>query len=124
MIRVDGENLSTAIMERILEREQNVVAVAAYAVPADVGDDLAVCLQPASDAHFDPDTFVRFLDEQEDLGPKARPRYVRVTRAMPLSSSHKIDRRRLRTEGLATNDPIWVRSSDGRYVAARANDDH
>jgi fatty-acyl-CoA synthase len=123
MIRVDGENLSTAIMERILEREQNVVAVAAYAVPADVGDDLAVCLQPASDAHFDPDTFVRFLDEQEDLGPKARPRYVRVTRAMPLSSSHKIDRRRLRTEGLATNDPIWVRSSDGRYVAARANDD-
>jgi fatty-acyl-CoA synthase len=116
MIRVDGENLSTSVIERIMERDAAVVAVAAYAVPAaDVGDELVVCMQPHPRSPFDPDAFRRFLDEQGDLGPKMWPKYVRVTDAMPLTGSQKLDRRRLRAEGLETSDPVWVRTPDRTY---------
>jgi len=116
MIRVDGENLSTSVIERIMERDASAVAVAAYAVPAaDVGDDLVVCMQLHPRASFDPTAFLRFLDEQGDLSPKMRPRYVRVTGEMPLTGSQKLDRRQLRAEGLNTNDALWQKTPKGEY---------
>jgi fatty-acyl-CoA synthase len=120
MIRVDGENLSTAVIERILDRHPDLVAVAAWAVPAEVGDDLMVGLQLRSGRAFDPAAFEAFLDDQADLGTKMRPRYVRVSAELPLTASQKIDRRSLRLEGLRTHDPVWLRQPDDRYAPLAA----
>ena len=115
MIRVDGENLSTAMIERIMERDPNIIAVAAYPVEARIGDDLMLCVELRRGRGFDPIAFSKFLNEQDDLGLKMRPRYVRVVSEMPLTGSHKVDRRALRRTGLLTADQIWSRRSDGSY---------
>jgi fatty-acyl-CoA synthase len=61
-LRVDGENLAAAPVERILLRHPDVSRVAVYAVPdATTGDQLvaALVLRPA--ATLDPAAFEKFL---------------------------------------------------------------
>ncbi|HQV57401.1 MAG TPA: AMP-binding protein, partial [Ilumatobacteraceae bacterium] len=127
MIRVDGENLGTAPIEAILDRYPGVVASAAYATPAVNGsDDLMVCLELVGDVAqrgFDPADFRAFLDAQPDLSPKMVPRFVRVTESMPMTGTSKIDRRTLRAERWATDEPIWWRPErSDTFVALTADD--
>ena len=71
-MRVDGENLGAAPIERVLLRHPDVIEVAVYGIPAaDVGDQVMAALVLADDATFDVDTFREFLAEQPDLGTKA-----------------------------------------------------
>src|SRR5258708_31189462 len=62
---------------------------------------------------FDPVAFAAWLDAQPDFGPKWRPRYVRVTAAMPTSPTNKIIKRTLVHEKYRPDriggDPVWVR---------------
>ena len=52
---------------------------AVYGVPDDqAGDQVMAGLVVADEATFDVDEFARWLDAQEAIGPKWRPRYVRV----------------------------------------------
>lgn len=119
-MRVDGENLTTAPIERILSRCPQVNRVAVYAVadPA-VGDQImaAVVLQDGSD--LTPDEFTRFLSEQDDLSPKAWPRYVRVGAELPTTATNKILKRALIADGTTVgSDVLWTRESRGRSYRA------
>ena len=76
-MRVDGENMTTAPIERILLRLPAINRVAVYPVPDEyVGDQVmaAVVLQDGAD--LTPEAFEEFLAAQRDLSPKAWPRYV------------------------------------------------
>lgn len=74
-MRVDGENLGTAPIERVLMRYPGVTEVAVYGIPDEVGDRVMAALVLGDGAAFDAATFDaadfrRFLAGQDDLGPK------------------------------------------------------
>ena len=106
-LRVDGENLGTAPIERVLARHPDVTEVAVYAVPDPaVGDQVMAALVLASGAEFDTDKFRAFLAEQTDLGPKQWPSYVRVSTSLPRTATFKVLKRQLSAEGLDCADPV------------------
>jgi fatty-acyl-CoA synthase len=106
-LRVDGENLGTAPIERVLARHPDVTEVAVYAVPDPaVGDQVMAAVVLASGAEFDADKFRAFLTEQTDLGPKQWPSYVRVSTNLPRTATFKVLKRQLSAEGLDCADPV------------------
>ncbi|WP_079052081.1 AMP-binding protein [Streptomyces regalis] len=105
-LRVDGENLSAAMIENILARYEGALAVAVYAVPDPVtGDQVMATIA----GEFEPEGFATFLLAQPDLGTKMAPRFVRVVERMPVTATNKIQRAGLRREGLRCADPVWWR---------------
>jgi fatty-acyl-CoA synthase len=107
-LRVDGENLGTAPIERVLSRHPDVTEIAVYAVPDPaVGDQVMAALVLASGTEFDAAEFRAFLAEQTDLGPKQWPSYVRVSTTLPRTATFKVLKRELSAEGLDCSDPVW-----------------
>jgi fatty-acyl-CoA synthase len=107
-MRVDGENLGTAPIERILLRHNEVAQAAVYPIPDPaVGDRVmaAVVLDPG--ARFDAERFRAFLAEQTDLGPKQWPRFVRVAEELPRTETFKVLKRQLSAEGTDCADPVF-----------------
>ncbi len=107
-MRVDGENLGTAPIERVLMRYPDVTEAAVYAIPdPTVGDRVMAALVMPEGAKFDVEDFRRFLAEQNDLGPKQWPAFVRVSAALPRTETFKIIKRRLSAEALDCADPVF-----------------
>jgi fatty-acyl-CoA synthase len=107
-MRVDGENLGSAPIERVLLRHPDVVEVAVYGIPApDVGDQVMAALVLTAGAEFDADKFTGFLAEQPDLGPKQWPSFVRVGTELPRTETFKVIKRQLAAEGTECADPVW-----------------
>lgn len=97
-LRVDGENLAAAPIERILLRHPAINEAAVFGVPdPQGGDQLAVAL--VLRAELSPTAFGDFLDQQEDLGPKQWPRLVRVVEELPRTATNKVLKRRLDSGG-------------------------
>jgi fatty-acyl-CoA synthase len=110
-MRVDGENLTTAPIERILLRLSAISRVAVYPVPDEyVGDQVMAAIVLRDGAQLTPAEFEQFLTPQRDLSPKAWPRYVWIAADLPTTATNKILKREL--IGLGT-DP------DGRVMWKR-----
>ncbi len=106
-LRVDGENLGTAPIERVLARHPDVTEVAVYAVPDPaVGDQVMAAVVLAAGAEIDPDTFRTFLAQQPDLGPKQWPSFIRISSNLPRTATFKVLKRQLSAEGLDCEDPV------------------
>ncbi|GAY18080.1 long-chain-fatty-acid--CoA ligase FadD17 [Mycobacterium sp. shizuoka-1] len=107
-MRVDGENLGTAPIERVLMRYPDVTEAAVYAIPDPaVGDRVMAALVMPEGTDFDPARFREFLAGQDDLGPKQWPVFVRVSSALPRTETFKIIKRRLSAEALDCADPVY-----------------
>jgi fatty-acyl-CoA synthase len=108
-MRVDGENLGSAPIERVLLRHPNVVEVAVYGIPApDVGDQVMAAVVLTEGARFDADEFRAFLAEQPDLGPKQWPAFVRVSAELPRTETFKVIKRQLSAQGTECDDQVVV----------------
>lgn len=113
-MRVDGENLGTAPIERIIARHPDVAEVAVYGVPdPTVGDQVMAAVVPRAGTVLDPSGFARFLAAQPDLGPKQLPRYVRIASALPRTATYKVVKRALTAQGVDCGDLVWHRSGSG-----------
>ncbi|MBB2774415.1 UNVERIFIED_ORG: fatty-acyl-CoA synthase [Mycolicibacterium obuense] len=107
-MRVDGENLGTAPIERVLLRHNDVVEVAVYPVPDPaVGDRVMAALVLRPGAEFAVEKFQAFLAEQSDLGPKQWPSFVRVSSSLPRTETFKVLKRHLSAEGTDCADPVY-----------------
>jgi fatty-acyl-CoA synthase len=107
-MRVDGENLGTAPIERILLRHPDITEVAVYGIPDPaVGDTVMAAVVMTAGAEFDAEKFRAFLAEQPDLGPKQWPSFVRVSSELPRTETFKVIKRRLSAEGTQCADPVW-----------------
>jgi fatty-acyl-CoA synthase len=107
-MRVDGENLGAAPIERVLLRYPDATEVAVYAVPDPVvGDQVMAALVMAPGAEFDAVKFRAFLPEQPDLGLKQWPSYVRISAELPRTVTFKVLKRQLSTQGVDCGDPVW-----------------
>jgi len=108
-MRVDGENLGAAPIERVLLRHPDVVEVAVYGIPApDVGDKVMAAVLLAEGATFDPEAFCEFLSAQSDLGPKQWPSFVRVSTQLPRTETFKVLKRHLAAESTDCDDPVFA----------------
>jgi len=110
-MRVDGENLTAAPIERILLRLNVISRVAVYPVPdGHVGDQVMAALVLRDGAELGPAAFGEFLAAQWDLSPKAWPRYVWIAGDLPSTATNKILKRELIVRGV---DPagrvLWKR---------------
>lgn len=95
-IRVDGENFPAGPIETALARHPQVIVAAVYGVPdVEAGDQVMASLVMSEGANFDPVAFAAWLDEQADLGPKWRPRYIRVATELPNTGTLKVVKRTL-----------------------------
>lgn len=111
-LRVDGENLAAAPIERVLLRHPAVAEAAVYAVPdPKVGDQVAAALTLRGS--LDPAGLEAFLAEQTDLSDKAWPRYVRVVDDLPRTATNKVLKRALSAEGVPAPGTAWVRAERG-----------
>jgi fatty-acyl-CoA synthase len=110
-LRVDGENMTTAPIERILQRLPAVSQVAVYAVPDEhTGDQVMAALVLADNAELTPEELGEFLAGQHDLSPKAWPRYVWITHSLPTTATNKILKRELSARGCAPEGGLlWTR---------------
>lgn len=121
-IRVDSENFAAAPVERIVARFPGVAVVAVYPVPdPQTGDQVMATVQMVVDADFDPDAFAAFLADQPDLGTKWAPRLLRVTAALPVTATSKVDKPQLRRMLWGGDEPVFERRRDGSYVQLDAS---
>jgi fatty-acyl-CoA synthase len=120
-MRVDGENITAAPIERILLRHTVISRVAVYPVPDEfVGDQVMAAIVLRDGQTLAPAAFAEFLAAQPDLSPKSWPRYVWLADDLPTTATNKILKRELVALGA---DPagrvVWKR--DGTEYAQLQN---
>ncbi|MET0898807.1 MAG: fatty-acid--CoA ligase FadD1 [Mycobacterium sp.] len=121
-MRVDGENLTSAPIERILLRLPVLNQVAVYAVPDEqVGDQVMAAAVLRDGANLTPEEFGAFLSEQPDLSPKAWPRHVWIADELPATATNKVLKRELVAQGSTPEGGrLWTREARSRHYRAGA----
>jgi fatty-acyl-CoA synthase len=119
-MRVDGENLAAAPIERIIQRLPAVALVAVYAVPdPHAGDQVMAAIVLQDDATLSPAELSAFLADQADLPTKGWPRYVRIAPSLPSTATNKVLKRDLIAQGATAGDGVlWVREERGTAYTA------
>jgi carnitine-CoA ligase len=101
-IRRRGQQISSFEVEEAIRSHPLIVECAAYPVPSEHGDDevmVAVVVEP--DAEFDAPSF---FDELTPLMPRfALPRYVRVMGSLPQTPTQRVQKYKLRADGITTD---------------------
>ena len=127
-IRVDGENFPAGPIEETLRDAPGVILAAVYGVPDDqAGDQAMAGLVLREGETFDGAAFAKWLDAQDAIGPKWRPRYVRVLRDPPTTGTFKIVKRTLVHQKFrpdrVSGDPLFIRErGDDAYREFTAAD--
>ncbi|MEZ0053378.1 fatty-acyl-CoA synthase [Mycobacterium sp. MAA66] len=119
-IRVDGENTSALAIERVLRRHPDVIAAGAYAVPDPrSGDQVMAAIEVVDPATFNAEQFAKYLREQDDLGSKGAPRFLRVSGGLPVTGSNKVLKRELQAQNWHTDESVyrWVGRGVPEYAA-------
>jgi fatty-acyl-CoA synthase len=128
-IRVDGENFPAGPIETAVSSHPDVVVAAVYGVPdVHAGDQVMATLLLREGSEFDPVAFAAYLDGQESLGPKWRPRYVRIASELPTTGTNKVVKRTLVSQKYRRDrigeDPLWVRDrGDAAYRPFSSDDE-
>ena len=128
-LRVDGENFPAGPIEAAVSRHPDVVLCAVYGVPDEqAGDQVMAALLLRGGASFDGAAFAAWVDAQADVGPKWRPRYVRVSAGLPSTATNKVLKRTLVHEKFRLdrlgNDAVWVRGrGEDQYRPFTADDE-
>ncbi len=113
-LRVDGENLAAAPVERVLQRLEPISQVAVYGIRDDIGDLVMAAVVLHDGQSLTPEEFEKFLANQSDLSPKAWPRFVRINDSLPQTATTKILKRELIRAGVtAEGGVLWERSGRG-----------
>jgi fatty-acyl-CoA synthase len=95
-IRVDGENFPAGPIDDALARHPDVVLAAVYGVPdVQSGDQVMAAVVVKDGVAFDPIEFAGWIDALVDVGPKWRPRFVRVASELPTTGTNKVVKRTL-----------------------------
>ncbi len=113
-IRVDGENFPAGPIEDAIGRHPDVVVAAVYGVPDEqAGDQVMAALVVRDGASLDPSALAAWIDGLDDIGPKWRPRYLRMARELPTTGTNKVVKRALVHQKYRHDrvggDELWVR---------------
>lgn len=114
VIRVRGENVSSAQLEGALLADPRIAECAAVARPAERGDnDVHVCIVLAPDARLSPEDLIELCTGK--MPYFAVPRYVTFLAELPKTPTGKVLKRELRAGHLPA--PTWDRRSAGVRIS-------
>ena len=100
-MRVDGENMTSAPIERILIRLPAISQVAVYPVPDEhVGDQVMAAIVLQDGATLTPEEFGEFLAAQPDLSPKGGRATSGSPTSCPATATNKVVKRALVAMGV------------------------
>jgi fatty-acyl-CoA synthase len=127
-LRVDGENFPAGPIEDAIGHHPDVVLAAVYGVPDEhAGDQVMAAVRLREGATFDAAAFARYIDALPEVGPKWRPRYVRVVGEFPTTGTNKIVKRTLVRQkyrrDLCGDDLVYVRDRGADDYRAFTADD-
>ncbi len=107
-MRVDGENLGTAPIERILLRHSDIAEVAVYPIPDPaVGDRVMAAVVPATVRPSTSRRSGRSWTSSPTSGPKQWPSFVRVATELPRTETFKVLKRELSAQATDCADPVY-----------------
>ena len=112
-IRRRGENISSLEVETEVAAHPAVREAAVVPVPSEVGEDdvmAVVSLRPGR--HLEPAALLAFLEPR--LAHFMIPRFVRIVDALPKTPTEKVEKHRLRAEGITPDS--WDREAAGIRV--------
>ncbi|MBU9547616.1 AMP-binding protein [Burkholderia multivorans] len=104
-IRRRGENISSFEVEKEILAHPDVRECAVVAVPALSEDDVLAVVCPVPGAQINPGELLEFLVPR--LAHFMLPRYIRIMDALPHTATQKIEKYRLRQEGVTAE--TWDR---------------
>lgn len=101
-LRRRGENISSFEVERAVQAHPSVLEAAAYAVPSELTEDeVMIAVLPAEGRTVDPRELLQFC---VDTMPRFTvPRFLRVVDELPKTASQRIQKYRLRAEGVTAD---------------------
>jgi crotonobetaine/carnitine-CoA ligase len=103
-IRRRGENVSSFELEAVVAGFDGVLECAAFGVPSELGEDeVMIAVVPEGD--LDRDALIAWCEQR--VAKFAVPRYVRVMPELPKNSSQRIQKFRLREDGITSD--TWDR---------------
>lgn len=110
-IRRRGENISSFEVESVLQDYPGVVEVAVIGVPDRNGNEQEVMavIRPADGTTIDPVAVLGFLEKK--LAHFMIPRFIRFIAEFPRTPTQKIEKHRLRAQGVP--DDCWDREAAG-----------
>ncbi len=112
-IRRRGENISSWELEKVITSMSEVAEAAVIGVPSELTEEEVLAVVVAHD-DLPPE---RILDEVQERMPHfAVPRFVKFVAELPKTPSQRIEKYKLREEGLAGE--VWDREDHG-YVVKR-----
>ncbi|MFH5821863.1 AMP-binding protein [Georgenia sp. AZ-5] len=107
-IRRRGENISSWEIERVVSAHPAVAQVAAYGVPSELSEeDVMVAVVAAAGRDVDPADLVRHC--AGELTAFAVPRYVRIVPELPMTPSQRVEKYKLRADGVTPD--TWDREA-------------
>jgi carnitine-CoA ligase len=108
-IRRRGENISSWEIESVLSRHPGVLESAAYGVPSELSDEeVMVALVAKPEVVLDPAEVHAFCADH--LPAYAIPRYIRLVEALPHTPTERVQKYRLREEGVTPD--AWRRKDE------------
>lgn len=112
-IRRRGENISSFEVESEATAHPAVREAAAIPVPSELGEDeVMLVVSVAPDHAIDPVELFRFLEPR--MAHFMVPRYIRIIAELPKTPTAKVEKHRLRSEGITVD--TWDRQAHGVKV--------
>ena len=112
-IRRRGENISSFEVELAVCSHPSVREAVAVAVPSEeVEDEVLIAVVPQPGVVFDPVLLTQYLVER--LPHFMVPRYIRLMEKLPKTPTEKVEKHRVRAEGITTD--TWDRERAGIVV--------
>lgn len=102
MVRRRGENISAAEVEQCLEAHPQVLEAAVYGVPSELSEeDVMACVMPRPGATLDAQALLDFAAQH--MARFMVPRYLRIVSELPRTPTDKVEKFRLREQGLTSD---------------------
>ncbi len=110
VVRRRGENISSFEVEKVINKHPKIAESAVFAVPSQLGEDevMAVVILKKG-KKMEPEELIAFCEDK--MAYFAVPRYVEFRDSLPRTPTEKIEKYKLKTQGLTKN--TWDREKAG-----------
>ena len=112
VIRRRGENISSYEIERVINTHPKVAEAALVGVPSELSEEEVMAVVILREGELDPEELLDFC--QPRMAHFALPRYIRFVKEFPRTPSQRIEKYKLRSEGITPDS--WDREKIGYKI--------
>jgi len=110
VVRRQGENISSFEVEKVINKHPKVAESAIFGVPSELGEDEVMAVVVLKEGEkLKPEELIAFCEDR--IAYFAIPRYVEFRESLPRTPTEKVEKYRLKSEGVTENS--WDRVKAG-----------